>query len=129
MYSFGVRSKLIREQLHPDLQMVCDEVIKVYNISLICGYRGEKDQNKAFAEGKSKVKFPNSRHNIFPNTEAVDAAPYPLDWKNIKRFVEMAEHFKDAAERLGIEIECGADWVSFRDYPHIQLKRPVRKIT
>jgi peptidoglycan L-alanyl-D-glutamate endopeptidase CwlK len=127
MYSFGVRSNLVRDQLHPDLQLLVDEVIKVYNISLICGYRGEKDQNKAFAEGKSKVKFPNSRHNVLP-AEAVDAAPYPLDWKNIKRFVEMSEHFKDAAERLGIEIECGADWKTFKDYPHIQLKRPVRKI-
>jgi peptidoglycan L-alanyl-D-glutamate endopeptidase CwlK len=129
MPSFGVRSNKIRDELHPDLVLVVDEVIKVYNCSLICGKRGEKEQNKAFAEGKSKVKYPNSRHNTEPKSEAVDATPYPLNWNDIEEFKRMVKQFKIAAKKVNVEIECGADWKTFKDYPHVQLKRPVRKVT
>ncbi len=124
---FGKNSLKHRSQMHPDLQLVFDEAIKTYNLSLLCGHRNKEDQNKAFSEGFSKVQWPNSRHNIFPS-EAGDAAPYPLDWKDIAAFKEMAKHVKAAAKKVNVEIEWGGDWKTFKDYPHFQLKRPVRKL-
>ena len=42
---------------------------------IVCGHRNKEDQNKAFAEGKSKLKWPKGKHNKLPS-QAVDAAPY-----------------------------------------------------
>ena|SRR5688572_12412576 len=122
MFPFGKKSLEVRSQLHPDLQKVVDEVSKTVNCSLICGHRNEADQNRAFAEGKSKLKWPKSRHNSWPS-EAVDIVPYPVDWKDIKAFKAMAVKIKEAAETVGVKIEWGGDWVNFRDYPHWQLKK------
>lgn len=120
MAFFGANSLRQRDTLHPDLQKVVDEAIKTYNFSIICGHRGEADQNRAFNEGKSKVKFPNSRHNVFPS-QAVDVAPYPVNWKDIKAFKELAAHIKGCAATVGVEVEWGGDWKTFKDYPHFQL--------
>lgn len=124
-YPFGKRSLAERKTLHPDLQKVVDEASKEINISLLCGHRGKEDQDKAYSSGKSKLQWPNSRHNSFPS-EAVDIAPFPLNWQNIKSFKDMAEKVKEAAERVQVEIEWGGDWEHFRDYPHFQLKRKAK---
>lgn len=121
-YPFGKSSLKQRETLHSDLQKVVDEVSKEVNCSILCGHRGQEDQDKAYSEGKSKLRWPNSRHNTFPS-EAVDLAPFPCDWGNIKSFKDLAVKVKEAAERVNVEIEWGGDWSSFRDYPHFQLKK------
>ena len=121
-FPFGKKSLEARATLHPDLVKVVDEAAKEVNITLLCGHRGQEDQDKAYSEGKSKLKWPKSRHNTWPS-EAVDIAPYPLDWKNIKAFKEMAEKVKEAAENVNVEIEWGGDWTTFKDYPHFQLKK------
>lgn len=139
MYSFGILSNLHRSTLHPDLQAVLDEAIKTFNFSITCGFRNKADQEKAFNDKASKVHWPDSRHNVTPYTEAADLCPYPFkkeDWKDIARFARMMGHVESAAVRLGIAIELGMDWdmdsstidEGFKDYPHVQLKRPVRKI-
>lgn len=99
-----------------------DEVSKTVNCSLICGFRNEADQNKAFADKKSKLRWPNSRHNTWPS-EAVDIVPYPVNWQDIKAFKAMAVKIKEAAKEVGVEIVWGGDWVKLRDYPHWELKR------
>lgn len=139
MATFGKASLAQRATLHPDLQKVLDEAIKTFDFSIHCSFRNKQDQDAAFASKASKVKWPNSRHNITPNTEAADCLPYPFkkeDWKDLSRFARMMGHLESAAVRLGIPVELGMDWdmdqstidESFRDYPHIQLKRPVRKV-
>ncbi len=121
-YKFGKSSLEKLATAHEDLQKVFHEVIKQYNCSILCGHRGEAEQNEAFARGASKVKFPKSRHNSTPS-EAVDAAPWPLNWQNVAEFKRMAEVVKDVADQLGVEIEYGGDWVTFKDYPHFQLAK------
>ena len=121
-FKFGKKSLERLSEVHEDLQKVFHEVIKEFDCTVLCGYRGEAEQNEAYATGKSKLKFPKSRHNKKP-AEAVDVAPYPVDWRKISEFKLLAAHVQTAANKVGVEIEWGGDWVTFRDYPHFQLKR------
>lgn len=41
----------------------------------------------------------------------------------IKTLTEISKAVKLAADDLGIAIEWGGDWTTFKDYPHYQLKR------
>ncbi|MBV6514154.1 MAG: hypothetical protein FMNOHCHN_03744 [Ignavibacteriaceae bacterium] len=101
------------------LQKLVEEVSKRMDITVLCGFRGEEDQNKAFAEKKSKLQFPDSKHNKLPSL-AVDIAPYPIDWNDIKQFEAMCDLVEDTAHDLGIKIRLGRDF-SFKDYPHVEL--------
>jgi peptidoglycan L-alanyl-D-glutamate endopeptidase CwlK len=124
-------SRISREKLatcHHDLQAVMNEAIKYTDFSIICGYRGQKEQDDAFTKGLSKLKFPNGKHNQDPSL-AVDIAPYPIDWKDIKRFIELKEVIFQVAGELGIHIRWGGDWnqngssadEKFLDLPHYEL--------
>ena len=132
-YPFGPQSKAELVTIHPELQKVLVEASNTFNFTIICGHRNKAAQDKAFKEGNSKVQWPNSRHNSWP-AEAADCVPYDktgIPWKDVYRFARMMGHIEAAAIRLGIEIELGMDWDmygntiehSFRDFPHIQLKR------
>lgn len=128
MYKFSKKSLELLSQCDERLQKLCYEVIKVMDISILVAYRGQEEQDKAFAEKKSKLKFPNSKHNKVPSL-AVDVAPYPIDWADERRFYFMMGIFKAKADSLGIKIRLGGDWGSdnnfqndgFVDLPHIEL--------
>lgn len=131
MPSFGYGSLKQLDTCHPLLQKVLNEAIKTSDFTILEGYRGEAAQNKAFAEGKSKKKWPEGKHNEYPS-KAVDIAPYPLakeDWNDSVRFGVMIGHVQSAAKRLGIQIRWGGDWdqdgktidEKFRDLGHIEL--------
>ena len=130
MARFGRTSRRNLETCHPDLQKVFNKVIEKVDCSVLCGHRGEKEQNEAFKKGHSKVKFPKGRHNATPSN-AVDVAPYPIDWENLERFTLFAGYVLGIAESMGIELIWGNDWdrdfdtsdTNFRDYPHFELKK------
>lgn len=103
------------------LQKVFLEVIKEYDCTILCGHRGEQEQNDAFAKGNSKLKYPNSKHNSLPS-KAVDAAPWPIDWNDLNRFKELAEVVLRIAASQGTKLTYGGSWVKFPDYPHFQLE-------
>lgn len=113
---------------HSDLRMLFSEVARVYDLTIVCGHRNKEDQDEAFRTGKSKVQFPNSKHNQFPSL-AVDAVPYPIDWNDKVRFYHFIGYVRGIADRLGIKIRCGADWdgdfdfkdQNFHDLPHFEL--------
>ena len=107
---------------HPKLQVLFKQVLADADHSIICGHRGELDQNLAFESGKSKVKYPNSKHNEYPS-RAVDVAPWPIDWSNVERFETFSAVVKRAAEGLGIKVVWGGDWTGFRDLPHWELHK------
>jgi len=128
MPKFNVRSQSRLNSCHSQLQKLFREVVKDFDCSILCGYRDEVDQNKAYEKGYSKVQFPNSKHNIFPSV-AVDVVPYPVDWNDLKRFYYFAGFVKGTAFKLGIKIRWGGDWngdtivtdQSFFDLPHHEL--------
>jgi hypothetical protein len=122
MASFGKSSKEKLATCDPRLQEILNEVIKIRDISILCGHRGEEEQNKAFNGGNSKLKFPQSKHNSQPS-KAVDIAPYDkgIDWENREKFFELAGIVKAIAHTKGIKIRWGGDFTSFFDGPHYEL--------
>ena len=87
-------------------------------------------QQELFKQGKSQkdgIHKP-SRHNYYPSL-AVDVAPYPIDWKDLRAFAAVAKIVQEEAEALGIDIRWGGDWdrdgewkdERFLDMPHYEL--------
>ena len=122
MPAFGNRSKERLATCHPLIQEVLNEAIELYDFAVLCGYRGEKEQNEAFNTGHSKLQFPKSKHNIMP-AEAVDCAPFPISWaKDMEyRFKEMADVILLVADNKKINLVWGGNWINFKDMPHFQL--------
>lgn len=120
MPSFGERSTNNLASADPKLRQLFNEVIKTMDCTVLCGFRNEADQNTAYANGFSKVQWPNSKHNTFPS-KAVDVAPWPLDWKDTASFEVLGSFVFQKAKEMGIDIEWGGTW-HFTDLPHYQLK-------
>ena len=122
MPSFGKRSRSKLETCEQEIQDVLNEAIKHYDFSVIDGHRDMERQNLYFNDGKSQVRWPNSRHNSYPS-KAVDIIPYPGGFDNPNsEFDRMATYVLSAAAKLGVELEWGGHWKNFKDYAHFQLK-------
>lgn len=105
------------------LRMLAIEVLKKTkeDFSIICGHRGEEEQNIAFLRGKSKAKYGESKHNLTPS-KAFDFAPYPVDWsKKDYRWWYLVALFQDTAKDMGLNIKSGAFFKGFEDIGHIEL--------
>lgn len=120
MPQFSERSLKNLAQCDERLQRVAHEAIKHFDFTVICGHRGEAEQNAAYKAGHSRLKFPQSKHNKTPSL-AFDACPFPIDWNDHKRFQIMGKVMKEAAASLGIKITWGGDWHSFVDKPHFEV--------
>ena len=83
MPRFSAKSRSKLNTCDERLVELFNEVVKGFDCTIIEGHRGKEKQDAAFNRGNSKVKFPNGKHNKSPNV-AVDVAPYPVDWEDIK---------------------------------------------
>ena len=110
------------------LQRVFNEVIKNYDCTVICGHRSKEDQDEAVRTGKSKLKFPDSKHNLVPS-RAADVVPFPIDWNDKIRFYHFIGYVLGVADTMGIKLRSGSDWNKnnnfkdehFMDLPHFEL--------
>ena len=114
--------------VHPDLVRVvlrCAEDWAEADTGFIvtCGVRTLEEQKILKAKGASKTL--RSRHIPAANSfsHAVDLAcmikgQVRWDWP---LYDKLAKRMKAAADKEGVLIEAGADWVKFRDGPHFQL--------
>ena len=110
-------SKASQERLDsccPEIREIFEEVIKHYDNSVITGHRQKHEQDEAFRTNKSKVQWPNSKHNHVPS-EGIDAAPYPIDWKDRERFSHFAGFVQATARSMGHKLRWGGDWDGDRD--------------
>jgi len=129
MPSFGKKSQERLNTCDPRLVELFEIVVEDFDCTVIEGYRDKEAQNRAFDEGKSKLKFPKGNHNKYPSL-AVDVAPYPIDWEDRDRFHYFAGFVKGIASQLGLEIRWGGDWDSdtqtrdnnFDDLPHFEVR-------
>lgn len=87
----------------------------VTDVMVVCGFRGQRDQDAAFANGTSQKRWPDSKHNVMPAL-AVDIAPYPLDWNDTKAFEALRRYAKGVAHGMGLPIRT-ISW----DWPHYEL--------
>lgn len=130
-------SKISAQQLstcHSDLQKVFYDVLNKIDHSILEGHRDKEKQEKAFLEGKSKLQFPKSKHNLTPSM-AVDVAPYPIDWDDLWKFYLFSGFVLGTA--YGLKKQCiithdlkwGGDWDcdfdvkdnTFDDLVHFEL--------
>ena len=128
MPRFGKRSRENLATCDKRLQKVFNEVIKTVDCSVIEGHRSKDRQNKLYEEGKTKVRYPNGRHNAKPSN-AADVVPYPIDWDDRERFHLFAGYVIGVASGMGITLRWGGDWNmnfevddnKFDDFPHFEL--------
>lgn len=134
MPKFSLKSNIKLFQCHRDLQTLFNEVICHTDCSILVGYRNELQQNEAYENGKSQLKFPESKHNKDPSW-AVDVAPYPIDWNDIPRFISFAKFVLETAKLLRINcdikhcVRWGGDWncngdltdQKLHDYAHFEI--------
>lgn len=117
MWNYSRRSELHKQTCDDRLQFILDELIKLMDVKVHCGHRGEVDQNEAFDKKYSKLKYPRSRHNSLPS-RAVDVAPYPTDWENRERFMYMQGLIRGIAAANDIKLRKLIKW----DLPHVALE-------
>lgn len=93
----------------------------IRDLTVLCGYRGKDEQEKAYREKASKLQWPKSKHNVTPSL-AVDIAPYPIDWSTrtgVPRFAALRKYARGVARGMGINIRI-ISW----DWPHYELTNP-----
>ena len=136
MPSFGESSRKKLDTCDPRLVQIMERVVEHYDIKILEGRRSWARQRELLEEGRTKVGPGESKHN--PPTDgdqdwlskAVDAAPYPIDWQDAKRFIYMAGMVMGIAAELGIKIRWGGIWdmdqvilddQNFDDLPHFEI--------
>lgn len=120
MFTLGNRSLTRLQGVHPDLVAVVKRAIELsaVDFGVTEGLRSRERQVELVSSGASKTM--NSRHLT---GHAVDLAAYvdgQVNW-DWPYYEELALAMKSAAQELGIPIEWGGDWKSFKDGPHFQL--------
>lgn len=132
-FAFGPSSLARLDTCDVRLQQVAKRALEdaPFDFGIVCGFRGREEQEKACAEGKSQVHWPNGKHNCKPS-RAFDFVPFvdgKSDWKDIQKFKDLAHHLLMTADRLGIRLRWGGDWNmnnveddKWYDRPHIELK-------
>lgn len=120
-FKFSTRSKRRMVGVHPDLVKVINRAIEITDtdFTVLEGVRTLATQRRYVATGKSKTM--NSRHLT---GHAIDIAPLDengdITWE-WPLYHKLAEHVKQAAKDVGVDVEWGGDWKSFPDGPHWQL--------
>lgn len=131
----SVNSDKILNECDPDLQRIIREAAIYIDLVVSCGKREKAEQDKAFAEKKSKTPWPKSKHNVLPPaiySRAVDIAPLlrsKIPWNDRIMFYFTVGYIQAVADRLKIKIRLGADFNmdkdlhndDFVDLPHIEL--------
>ena len=119
-FRLGSVSKSRLRGVHPDLVKVVERAIELtpVDFTVLEGLRTIARQRQLVAASASKTM--NSRHLT---GHAVDIAPLlngkvSWDWP---LYHLIAPAVKQAAKDLGVPIEWGGDWRSFKDGPHWQL--------
>ena len=144
MPSFGAASREQLDTVCPELVKVMEIVVQEFDISILEGRRSWDRQAELLRQNKTKVGPGESKHNAPADvieagreqdwlSTAVDVAPYPIDWKDAKRFIYMAGMVIGIGRALGFDIRWGGNWdedqiiiddQNFDDLPHFEYKGP-----
>ncbi|WP_063588332.1 M15 family metallopeptidase [Achromobacter ruhlandii] len=114
--------------VHPDLVDVVKLAIQrtPVDFTVVEGVRTVAQQREYVAKGASKTM--DSYH--LPQADglghAVDLAPLvggSIPWNDWGQFKGLADVVKACAAELGVPVEWGGDWKTFKDGPHFQIPR------
>ncbi len=104
--------------VHPDLVKVVRRAYGQFPFRVTEGLRSLARQKALLAANATTTM--KSRHltgHAVDLVPMVDGKPH-YDWP---LFYKLAPVMKQAAKELGVEIEWGGDWRTFKDGPHFQL--------
>ena len=136
-YKYGKRSEAELATVNPMLVQVCRRALSYgqMDATVVQGVRGKAEQDRYFELGKSRVRWPDGKHNAEPpetKSDAVDIIPF-VKGKGSWHFVHCAFWaglmFAAAAD-LGVDIRWGGDWdmdhepvtdQEFQDLAHFEL--------
>lgn len=110
------------------LQEIFDHVLQIMDCSVLAGHRDTTTQNRLCDEGKSQLRWPQSKHNSSPS-KAIDIAPYPINWGDRERMTLFAGIALGVADANGVKLRWGGDWDrdfqvidnNFDDLVHFEL--------
>ncbi len=119
-FRLGRRSKSRLKGVHEDLVLVVERAIEISDVdfTVLEGLRDIERQRRLVAQGASTTM--RSRHLT---GHAVDLGAWVdgevrWDWP---LYHKISDAMKSAALELGIPLEWGGDWRTFKDGPHFQL--------
>ena len=132
MAEFGFISRKRLYTCDQQLQRLMERVVEIRDISVVCGRREKEEQNKAFDEGASKLRWPDGNHNSSDLQElvkAVDIVPWPEQYSDPMTMIHVAGIVLGVAAQMGIPIRWGGDWnrnedlndQDFKDLWHFEL--------
>lgn len=126
MFKFGSTSKKNLSKVHPNLVKVMNEAIRITTIDFRIheGARSLNRQRQLVRDGYSTTL--RSRHLVTTGgwCHAVDCVPIyngKLQFSDWKYYHMLAPFIKQAAKNVGVTVEWGGDWKTFKDGPHWQL--------
>jgi peptidoglycan L-alanyl-D-glutamate endopeptidase CwlK len=110
--------------VHPDLVAVVEEYLRIGKTPIIVieGLRTLAKQKEYLKKGATTTL--RSRHLT---GHAIDIGPKNTPLSHWPPYYTIAKDFKQAAKNIGVPVEWGGDWKSFKDGPHWQL--PWKKYT
>lgn len=112
MNTFGKNSRTHLFSADPRLIEIADEVLVIKDHSILKGHRTKAEQDAAFAAGKSKLEWPDGKHNVMPSL-ALDVQTYPRpelveDLRREQYY--LLGLYVGVGAQMGIELRTGADW-------------------
>ncbi len=116
-YDYSNRSSLILSKASHNIQLVFYEALAMglIDITAIESRRAKARQNRLYAIDKSRVQWPNGKHNVLNPGDlahAVDAAPC-VNGKasdNWYHCIYLAGVIQACGQKLGIPIRWGGNW-------------------
>ena len=118
---FSERSLAKLQGVDPRLVKVAELALQrsPFDFGITEGLRDLQTQKNYVHEGKSQTM--NSKHLT---GRAIDFVIYingKANW-DLENYQKVAQVFLEIGKELGIKLEAGAFWKTFKDGPHIQLK-------
>ena len=141
MPAFGKSSREQLDTCCPEIVETLEIVVKEFDITALEGVRSWDRLAELLRQGRTKVGPGKSKHNP-PKlrngkedkdwlSTAIDVAPYPIDWKDAKRFIYLAGLVIGVGRTLGYDFRWGGNWdedqiiiddQNFDDLPHFEYR-------
>jgi len=132
-FTFSNKSNERLASIKPQLAAVVRRALELspVDFTVLEGRRTKARQAELYAQGRTtpgKIVTDTLKSKHLTG-DAVDIAPYPIDWNDIKRFDQMSKAMFAAAKELKVTIRWGADWdrdgkpreKGEHDSPHFEL--------
>lgn len=119
-FALSKRSQSRLVGVHPDLVAVVEHAIMITPLDFMVleGLRTIERQHELLAAGASQTL--RSRHLTGHAVDlgAMVAGKLRWDWP---LYEQLAGAMKESAKQVGVPVEWGGDWRTFKDGPHFQL--------